>query len=339
MERTSKGLLAWLFFAVVTGFTGCGPLPENTLLPAERIEVGPGPEDMVLDTLNGMPRLLISCTARRESFPPYGEIESLDLGTLQRRVMARCSEPEGIVFRPHGIYLDGRMLCVISHEKEPDIHSILIYRVEGDSLEFTERIDSPLQHSPNALVTGPNGEIYFVNDSGKRGSLAEKIFRLRRANVVRIKKGNDGHCESQIVASGLGYPAGINRIGDRLYVGDALLHRIHVFNISAVGLVPDSPIRKLRGNDNIRIYHGKILTPGHVKPFRFIRHAGNPEKKSPVEVFLADPGTGEITLLFRSDGSLISAGSTVVIFNGTLYIGQVFEPFILKVTLAEDGPI
>ena len=94
---------------------------------------------MVLDTLF-TPRLLISCSARRDEYRPYGEIEALDLLSMERRILTRYNEPDSLFFHPHGIFLDKGILYVISHEKEPDFHPILIYRVHGDSLEFIELV-------------------------------------------------------------------------------------------------------------------------------------------------------------------------------------------------------
>ena len=299
----------------------------------ERIPLKPGPEDMVLDTLHGDPGLIISCCGRREADKPYGEMLWYNLNSGQQVVMERHNEPEEILFRPHGIYLDGDLLYVISHEKEPDYHPVLVYRVNGSHLDFMELISTNHQHSPNALVTGPGMEIYLVNDSGKRGSMMEKALKLKRASVEKLTKKSDGRWHAEMVADKLGYPAGINRIGDQLYVGDAVLNKIHVYQISREGLSPVGEISKLKGNDNIRIYKGQLLTPGHVKPLKFIKHAKNPDKKSPVEVFLVDPKTGEHTTLYTTDGSTISGGSTAIIFEKHLYICQVFDPYILKVEL------
>ncbi|MEA3461599.1 MAG: hypothetical protein U9R49_06950, partial [Bacteroidota bacterium] len=238
-----------------------------------------------------------------------------------------------ILFRPHGIYLDRNLLYVISHEKEPDYHPVLVYKVHGTQLEFMELIHTTHQHSPNALVTGVGREIYLVNDSGKRGSIIEKALKRKKASVEKLTKNSDGKWVAEMVADRLGYPAGINRIGDQLYVGDAVLHKIHVYQISREGLTPVGEIKKLKGNDNIRIYRGQLLTPGHVKPLKFIKHARNPKKKSPVDVFLADPSNGEHSVLYSTDGSTISGGSTAIIFGNHLYICQVFDPYILKVEL------
>jgi len=299
----------------------------------ERIPVKPGPEDMVLDTLHGDPGLIISCCGRREADKPYGEMVFYNLKSGQQKVMKRLNEPAEILFRPHGIYLDGDLLYVISHETEPDYHPVLVYRVDGRHLNFVELISTSHQHSPNALVTGPGREIYLVNDSGKRGSMLEKALKLKRASVEKLRKNSAGIWEAEMVADKLGYPAGINRIGDQLYVGDAVLQKIHVYQISREGLSPVAEISKLKGNDNIRIHKGQLLTPGHVKAMKFMKHARNPEKKSPVDVYQVDPATGEHSVIYSTDGSTISGGSTAIIYGKHLYICQVFDPHILKVKL------
>jgi hypothetical protein len=45
--------------------------------------------------------------------------------------------------------------------------------------------------------------------------------------------------------------------------------------------------------------------------------------------------TGEQKVLFSDDGKKISAASTALIYDGHLYISQVFDDFILKVALKE----
>ena len=311
--------------------SGCHRIPVTSGMPVRRIQVGPGPEDMVLDTLQGESRLIISCTARRETEEPFGEMVACLLPSGEVRELVRLNEPAGLLFRPHGIYLDRDLLYVISHEREPDDHPVLIYRLKGDTLLFTEAVRTPLQHSPNALVTGPGGEIFLVNDAGKRGSIMEKMLKLKRASVVRIARNGEGEWDAATVASGLGYPAGINRLGETLFVGDAILHRIHIYTISGRELLPAGEIRGLRGNDNIRIHEGRLLVPGHIRPFRFIAHAGHPDRKSPVAVFEADPRSGESRVLYADDGSAISAGSTALIYRDKLYISQVFGSYLLEV--------
>lgn len=116
-------------------------------------------------------------------------------------------------------------------------------------------------------------------------------------------------------------------------MGDAILNQIHVFRISEIGLEPERKIKDLKGNDNIRVFNNQLLTPGHIKPFKFIKHTKDPANYSPVEVYLVNPENGASETLFRTDGSLISGGSTAVIFDHHLYLSQVFDPFLLKVKL------
>ncbi len=332
-----KPFLTLLIF-IGLGLNACKPL-QNTVLPAERITVGSGPEDMVPDSVDGRVRLLISCSARRDTQDNFGEIvafypASKEVDTLERKKM-----PDSLYFQPHGIYLDRSsdppVLYCISHEHDKGFHPVTIWDVYPDSIVFNGLISSELLHSPNALVKGEKGEIYVVNDSGKRGSLAEKILKLNRANVVKLWQDSSGTWDGTIAASGLGFPAGINRIGSTLYVGDAIHHCLHVYAIREGNLIPENPIRGLRGNDNIRVIDHHLYLTGHVKPMKFVAHTKSPDNRSPVRVWEVDPVSREITPLFYDDGGRISAGSTALLIDGKLYISQVFDPFILEVHLED----
>ena len=58
---------------LLLGISGCATLPKSSANPDKQIlTVGPGPEDMVIDTITEQPRLLISCNARRKGDPYYG---------------------------------------------------------------------------------------------------------------------------------------------------------------------------------------------------------------------------------------------------------------------------
>ncbi len=310
---------------------------KSSDLPAHRIIVGAGPEDMVTDRSQAEPRLLISCTARREGENPFGEIVAYTPSSGKTDTLVRKGMPDSLYFQPHGIFLDSlstpQVLYVISHERENGFHPVYLWEVHADTLIFKEIAFSNLVYSPNALTLGANGEIYIVNDSGERGNMMEKILKLKRANIVRMDKLSDNNWEARIVAEKLGYPAGINRLGKILYVGDAVNHLLHIYSIEEEALVEVEPIKGLRGNDNIRILNGMIYITGHVKPFKFISHVKSPENLSPVEVWKINPQTREIKSLFYTDGSLISAGSTAVLLNGKLYISQVFESYIIEVGL------
>lgn len=338
-EMKTYQRIAWLPAAILLLLTGCS-VQEVSTLPSHRITVGAGPEDMVLDLTRETPRLLISCAARRDSQQPFGEIVAYTPATGNTDTLTRTGMPDTLFFQPHGIFLDSMsdppLLYSISHEHDEGFHPVYVWEVGDSTLDFRELISSELLNSPNALTLGPNGELFVVNDAGDRENVMEKIFRLNRANIIRMEKNADGKWEAAVAAEGLGLPAGINRIGTTLYAGDAVNHLLHVYEIIGTELVAQAPVEGLRGNDNIRVIDNKLYTTGHVKPLKFVAHTQSPDKRSPVEVWEYDPAREKLTSLYYTDGTTISAGSTALLLNGTLYISQVFEPFILKVDLSGE---
>src|SRR4051812_22251826 len=90
---------------VILFAASCASLPKSFQTKDEVIAVGPGPEDMVMDTITEQPRILISCNARRKGMIEYGEIEAYYPETEQRRVLKRVNEPDSLRFNPHGIDL------------------------------------------------------------------------------------------------------------------------------------------------------------------------------------------------------------------------------------------
>ncbi len=305
----------------------------------QQIVVGAGPEDMVVDTSESLPRILVSCADRRSIYEPFGEIVAYTPATGKIDTLQRIGQPDSLHFNPHGIFLDKQssppLLYTISHERDQGFHPVYIWEVRGDSLIYSNLIYSPLVYSPNALTLGADGEIYIVNDCGKRGRFIEKVLKMRKANIVRMDVGKDGSIDARIVARRLGYPAGINRIGDQLYAGDAVLNRIHIYTISGDQLIKNKAWKGFKGNDNIRIHNGTLILAGHVKPFKYIGHVISQENKSPVRIWELDPATRNSKILFDTDGEAISAGSTGLLLDGNLYVSQVFDPFIIEVKMEQ----
>jgi hypothetical protein len=81
---------------------------------------------------------------------------------------------------------------------------------------------------------------------------------------------------------------------------------------------------------------GKFLIASHQKFGKFMKHAKYPSKFSPSLVYMVDPQTGEKDVVFADDGRVISAVSTAVLYNGTLYLGQVFDGFVLVIKGLND---
>lgn len=300
--------------------------PQST--PLTLLHSGYGPEDLVLDSLHNPPRILVSCSSRRPEYPKYGEIEAFIPETGARTILTRTGEPKGLVFRPHGISLvqagEIQYLYVISHDDQKGRHPVIQYGLENDQLIFIRMISSPLLISPNALQAYPDGSILVCNDAAERNSMKEKIFKLKRGNVVFFDESGNG----SKVAKELGMPAGLTADGNTVYVSAALENRIYSFQYSDGQLSNKEIVSKIKGPDNIRIHNSRLIVTSHSKPFRFISHVKNSHRRSPSLVLSVDPHTGKSLRLFYDSGQKISAASAAIIVNNQLVIGQIFEPLI-----------
>jgi hypothetical protein len=289
---------------------------------------GYGPEDLVIDSLNNPPRILISTCARRDEYPAWGEIQTFDPETGKVETLPRVNEPEGLVFRPHGISLlnsDGnRYLFVISHDDVSGKHPVLVYRVEPDRLVCERVLEDPLLVSPNALQAYPDGSILVCNDAARRGSMKEKIFRQKKGNIIRF----DGK-QWVIVAKRLGMPAGLAGSGEDVYVCTSLENKLYKFTYAHGKLTEKQLVCKVKGGDNIRIYPGFLLTTSHFKPLKFIGHVGNKSKPSPSRIIKVDLPSGTPKILFEDDGRLFSAASVTLLWKNKLITGQIFESNLL----------
>lgn len=309
------------------------PVAEVNYSECKKIQVGSGPEDMVLDTLSSKnPRILVSCSERRIKNSGFGEIFSLDISTGNSQILPRKNNPDSLVFRPHGIDLvkniKGKILLYcISHNEKMNEHSIIIYKVFPDRLEFQQKLDNPLLVSPNDVAAAPSGEIFVTNDSGKRGSMKEALFKLKRGTVVMF---NPENYEWKIFAKKLLYANGIAITGkNEIVVSTVRQNALFLFH-------KENPekrkiIAPLFGLDNISFANeNEILVTSHPSLYKFLKHYKDSGKKSPTIVYKVNLYTGEIKTVYSNDGSQISAASTAIWYNGKLYISQVFEPFILE---------
>ena len=130
-------------FLIITIFS-CASVPKNTHTVSERITTGPGPEDILIDTIScKYARLLISCTDRRlEDAAPNGNIYAIDLekDSFTSYPLIRTNEPDTLVFHPHGFDLvrqEGKVyLFVVSHDNKRDKHYVYKYEVTERNLKF-----------------------------------------------------------------------------------------------------------------------------------------------------------------------------------------------------------
>lgn len=319
----------------------CASLPESTNYSSKQIATGEGPEDLLLDTLSTpTPRLLVSCTHHRlKEKAPNGKIYAIDLqgDSLKSYPLVRVGEPPKHDFHPHGFDLvrqNGRVfLYVVSHNDAQDEHFVYKYEVRGDKLQFVASYKNALMNSPNTVVARKDGGFYISNDQGKRGNFMALLFRAKTGSIV--------YCDEQgswaKVADKLAYPNGlwISPKERFLYVSTSRQHQLLKYGLKQDGnLVNQEVVTKLVGGDNIRLApQDQILVPAHLRAGKFLAHANDAKKKSPTVVYSVALKTGKKTALYVDNGQKISGASTAILYNKTLYVAQVFDPFILQVFL------
>ncbi len=336
MVHRSVWSVPLLLFALATG---CGPAPlyRFDLTPHHGM---PGPEDLVLA---GPDRLLVSSQDRRTTPPLPGAIYELHMPTGRVTELPRVGEPEGMSFHPHGLDLvrgdDGVLrLYAISHrpEGEEPPHGIVVYRVHDDRLEFERLLEDPLLTSPNDLAALADGQLYVGNDRSAGGGLSELILGLKKATLVHF----DGRSEWKVVADGLAYCNGVAVVGHRVILAATRENAIYSFAILGDGsLTHKTRLARVPAPDNFFVAGDDLFVAAHPSATAFIGHARNPARPSPSHVYRLDLGTRELQLLFADDGRGISASSTGIWLDQTLWIGQVFEPFVVeaRVRTGDEG--
>lgn len=303
----------------------------------KKIEVGQGPEDFVLDTFNQRERFIISCSSRRSSDPKFKEIVAMNIQSEKITILPRKNDPADLYFSPHGIDLvmvNGTLKLFVVNHAENNIDQILIYEVNDDFIEFEQAVHTDDFISLNSVVALPNGSFYVTNDAGNKKANLEKLFALRRSSVAYYDAKTS---TSKIVKNKLAYANGLAVKGTKLYISTTQKKDLLEMDIVENGDL--TQIRKLpgvKGMDNITIYGNYLLIPSHPKFTKFIKHMKDADKFSPAEVYAFNLKTEKFSKIFNDSGENISAPATALYFKGNLYIGQVFNNHLLKVSMPES---
>ena len=334
MSRNQGFTFLWLALLIAS----CAKVPVFNA-DYQTINVGPGPEDIALDTVAGMERLIVSCSERRTTDYSKNGLYDFNLSTQELVNLPIEGLPDSIQLRPHGIdiaQVSGvKTLYCVNHERDAtDVRltgrqSILVFELLDDRIVFKEQLTDPLMESPNDVCTDKKGGIFVSIDSGKIGSKWEKLMALKRSYVLHF----DGENWKQ-VGDKLRYANGVGVRNNRLFVTGTQEKTIVSYMIEEHGeLVEDVVMKSMKGNDNITFSDGKLITTAHLDFLKFVKHVSNPEQNSPCAVYSIDLKTHEMDTLFLDNGAILSAASTGLVYKGNLYVAQVFNPYILKVPL------
>lgn len=304
-----------------------------------RIEVGPGPEDIALDTSNGMERLIVSCSERRSEDYSRNGFYAYNIQSRELLKLPMEGLPDSIQFRPHGIdigLIEGkRILYCVNHEKNAEDfppkgrQSILIFELQADKVVFQKQLTHRILISPNDVCTDHNGGIYVSNDSGERNNSIEKLFELRRSTIIHFDGAN-----WKYVGDKFKYANGVGVRNSHLFVTGTQEAMVASYRIKEGGeLTERINIPSMKGNDNITFSDGKLVTTSHLDFMKFLKHVKHDDKPSPCAVYSIDLKTHQLDTLYMDDGTVLSAASTGLVYNGNLYVSQVFNPFILEIPL------
>ena len=320
--QSMKKLNYLLLFLI--SMSSCATLPKDKASKDTQIvAVGPGPEDMVVDTITEQPRLLLSCHARRKEEAHYSEINAYYPTDGSIRILKR-NEPAGLNFNPHGVDLvkvkDTLVLLVVNHDAKNHENSILRYAVKRDELVFLNKIVDPLIVSPNAVTGFRDGTILISNDAGKMGDYTEALFKLKRCKIIYWN-----HNTCSVSAGKFCFTNGITNCEGKVYLASTMQNKIWQFDFKDGQMINRKTIAKVNGPDNLRITDGNLYVACHLRFLAFLKHMKDAGKFSPTTVYRIDPLSGQKTVVFYDDGAKLSAGSTGLVFRNKLYVSGLFD--------------
>lgn len=303
---------------------------ESTYVQRE-ITTKAGPEDIVLDTVStNFPRLIISCDNRRTS-EKSGFIQAMDLKTEAVIVLERTNEPANLVFHPHGIDVvklkDGTSkLYVVNHNEAAKEQSILIYKIVENQLVFEKQLIDKLLVSPNDVAGDESGKIYTGNEFYKRNALLSALLGLKNGYFVQFDGKQFSKRETKFC-----YANGVAIYKNQLLTVGSRNRFLYQAPLDFKNDSMKEKITKIKGADNISVIGDKAYIACHVKLFKFVKHAKSAANKSPTVIYEVDLLTKEKRLVYTNTNGAINGAATAILYNGNLYLSQVFEPFILVV--------
>lgn len=298
-----------------------------------KVPTGPGPHSLLM--LPGEERLLVSSHDRRH-FERHGDIYEHLPGSGTMRKLPRLREPDSLAFRPHNMAVrqsgEDTLLYLINHDDDtPNSiqHSVVVYAITADGLEFRQQLRHPLLSSPNHIALAPDGDIYISNDRRNGRSTMELALRQKKATIVHHRQGKGW----RIVAEGLSFPNGVHAEQDRVLVSKTFGSAVLAYQRNGDGsLGKPRTVISLPLLDGIfpSLSRSVHYTISHASLFDFLQHKRNGRHASAATIHAVNADTGASSVIFSDDGLLISGLSAVIETRNAFFLGQSFEPFLLR---------
>jgi arylesterase / paraoxonase len=314
--------------------------PPNTSQACRRIPGPIGPEDLALDAQTG---LIYATSADRRGVedgrPPNGAIYVID-ANAEAPTARRLETLPAQNFFPHGLGLwrdaTTARLFAVNHGQNGQRHSIELFDIQADgALRHAETITGSLLRSPNDVAPFGPEAFFAANDPFSPPSV------WRRLQTYLLIPNGDlvGQVDGRMaqVAQGFKFANGV-AIGPDLatvLVADSTSRSVSAFERAParMQLASRGVLSLPMAVDNLTWEaSGSVLVAGHPKPLAFQAHARDPERvNSPSAVYVfRGGGFSGASLLFADHGARVSGASVAVRdARGRLYIGSVYERFVL----------
>lgn len=347
------GLAIGLLAATIRDRLGVGRDIETFGTQAcQRIPAPAGPEDLEID--EELRVAFISATPRREP-GAAGGLYWLDLDDLD--AVPLPIPRDGPELAPHGLSLarvDGELYLHVINHADAAGSTVEQYRyvappaadaasVGETGARFGEllhlaTVSDPALFSPNDLAAVDAERFYLTNDHGSRSALLRSV-----EHVLGFRFGDVQYYDGTrfvTVAERQGFANGILLTADgvRVMVAETVAGTVtsYLRDPLSGGLVAESYMRFETGPDNLtQAEDGSIWMVGHPRLLDFAAHARDPAELSPSEVYRIDfyGLTADSGAVLSDQGDLLSGGSTAAVRGRLMWVGNVFDPYLLRCTL------
>lgn len=306
------------------------------LASCERMSAPAGPEDLEIDETLRL--AFISALPRREPGAEGGlYVLALDRPGAEIEPLPHDGPP----LAPHGLSLvrvDGVLYLHVVNHAPPDGSTVEQFRFHDGRLEHLATVSDPALRSPNDVAAVDATRFYVSNDHGGRSGVVrsvEHLLGLRLGDVQYF----DGE-RFRTVVSGLSFANGVllTRDGRRLLVAETVAGTVssYLLDPDTGDLTPESYMAFDTGPDNLsQAEDGSIWMVGHPNLAAFIGHARDAGRPSATDVHRIDffGRTADTRPVLVDEGELISGGSTAVVRGRQMWVGNVFDAYLLRCEL------